>query len=108
MIERFSHRSLHRGFPGERSRLHGRKSRRSLGDSCGCAMGARFLAAALVGSIVWYAWRRHGLMLSVWVIVLRVLLWCVVASVAGKIVGILVFRSRAQRHLGEPHTLLRL
>jgi hypothetical protein len=69
-------------------------ARRSAGDSCGCAMGARFLALALIVSSAWYAWHGHMSMLSIWAIFLRILAWSFVAAMAGKVVGILFFRAR--------------
>ena len=80
--------------------LRGRRSRRPIGiarrnpgDSCGCIMGARFLAVALVFASAWYAWHWHSSMLSIWAILLRVMAWSFLAAMAGKIVGILVFRA---------------
>jgi hypothetical protein len=80
-----------------RSRFPAGIAQRNLGDSCGCAMGARFLAVALVFASAWYAWHWHSSVLSVWAILLRALLWSSLAAVAGKIVGILVFRARRRK-----------
>jgi hypothetical protein len=60
-------------------------------------MGARFLALALIVSSAWYAWHGHASMLSMWAIFLRVLAWSFVAAMAGKVVGILLFRARRGR-----------
>jgi len=81
-------------FRSRRSRLPAGLALRDPGDSCGCAMGARFLAVALVFSSAWYAWQWHSSMLSIWAIMLRVMGWSFLAAMAGKVVGILVFRAR--------------
>lgn len=62
------------------------------GDSCGCAMGARFLAVGLVASILWYVWHFPSSNLSFWAVLLRVLVWSFVAASAGKIVGLIGWR----------------
>lgn len=79
------------------SALPRRRYERNLGDSCGCAMGARFLAVALILSTAWYAWHWNASALSIWSVLLRVLIWSVVAAFVGKIVGILSFRRRRSR-----------
>jgi hypothetical protein len=80
-----------------RPRPHGRTLRRGAGDSCGCAMGTRFLAAALVACTVWYAWHWNALGLSGWAIALHMMMWCLLASGIGKIVGMLTFRFRSRK-----------
>lgn len=85
-------RTLIDSLGAKRARLPVMIARRNAGDSCGCAMGARFLAVALVVASAWYAWHWHSFMLSIWAIALRVLGWSVLASIVGKIAGILVFR----------------
>jgi hypothetical protein len=67
------------------------------GDSCGCAMGARFLATALVLASTWYICHWGSWTLSVWAILLRVMAWGFLAAVVGKIVGMLVFKFRRTR-----------
>jgi hypothetical protein len=62
-------------------------------DSCGCAMGAKFLGAALAASLAWYGW--HWKALSVWGISWRVMLITFIGAAVGKIVGIAIFRMRA-------------
>jgi hypothetical protein len=71
--------------------------RSDAGDSCGCAMGAKFLAAGLILSILWYAWPGHASSLSVGGIVLRIFLWCFLAAGAGKLVGLAGYSLRQQR-----------
>lgn len=60
-------------------------------------MGARFLAAGLIASSLWYAWRWHLSLLSLRAAILCILVWSVVASCAGKLIGILLFRQRSHR-----------
>jgi hypothetical protein len=72
-----------------------------LGDSCGCAMSARFLAATLLASLAWYAWHWHSSVPSMWAVCAR-LMASVLAAIAGKILGILLFRFPARsRRLAE-------
>lgn len=78
------------------SRLLG-TARRNQTDACGCAMGARFLAAALIASILWYAWRWQSSGLSVGAVVIRVSAWSFLASGIGKVVGIAASRRPAPR-----------
>jgi hypothetical protein len=94
--------TLIESFRVKRSGLPARISKQNQGDSCGCAMGARFLAFALVSSIVWYAWHWHSSMLSIWAILLRVLVWAFVATCIGKIVGIVEFRLRSRKSRVKP------
>jgi hypothetical protein len=61
-------------------------------DSCGCAMAARFVALGLIASIAWYGWHRVALHLTLGNLLLRVFLWSLAAGVAGKIIGLLVFK----------------
>lgn len=66
-------------------------------DSCGCAMGARFLAVGLIASIAWYGWHwlAHGL--TIWAFAVRVLLWSFVAACAGKLAGLALYSWRRRR-----------
>jgi hypothetical protein len=66
-------------------------------DACGCAMSARFLAAALVISAVWYGWRWQSSGLSLGAMLLWILVWSVLASLAGKIVGIAASKWHAHK-----------
>jgi len=77
--------------------LRSRATSWTASDSCGCAMSARFLAVALLAAIAWYAWHWRSLSLSVWALALRTLLWMFFAGTVGKVIGILVFRTRARR-----------
>lgn len=64
-------------------------------DSCGCAMGARFLGVTLVASIVWFAlhWHKYSLARAG----ARILIFAFVGAVLGKLVGIAVYRLRTRR-----------
>jgi hypothetical protein len=96
MAKTLTGHGLMESFRSRRARLPAGIARRSVGDSCGCAMGARFLAVALVFSSAWYAWQWHFSMLSIWAILLRVMGWSFLAAMAGKVVGILVIRARRE------------
>jgi hypothetical protein len=65
-----------------------RKAARS-GDSCGCAMGARFMVPGLLASAAWYGWQLHAGEVSFGGAVARVLAVTFVATSVGKIFGIL-------------------
>jgi hypothetical protein len=69
------------------------------GDSCGCAMSARFLLVAMISSLVWYVWHRHSLLLSVGGIAVRVMVCSFGAAAAGKVAGIAAYKleTRAAR-----------
>jgi hypothetical protein len=69
------------------------------GESCGCAMGAKFLAVALVFSTVWYVWRRHSLTLSAGGIVWRIVAWTFAAAMVGKATGIFLYWMKSRRRL---------
>ena len=61
-------------------------------DSCGCAMGARFMAVGLLSSAAWYVWQWQSAGLSLWSISWRIMLISFAAAAAGKIVGMIAFR----------------
>jgi ABC-type branched-subunit amino acid transport system permease subunit len=63
-----------------------------MADACGCAMSARFLGVGLVGGFGWYLW--HWPAWSFWSALWCVLLAGFAAALAGKIVGIMVFKFR--------------
>jgi hypothetical protein len=71
----------------------------SPGDSCGCEMGARFLAVALALAGVWYAWHWRVFMFAPWASLLRVFLWLFPAALAGKAVGLIAYRTRRRKSL---------
>jgi hypothetical protein len=66
-------------------------------DSCGCAMGARFLAVGMAASAIWYAWHWRDSGLSLGSVTLRVFLWSFLAAGAGKLVGIALYSWRHRR-----------
>ena len=75
--------------------MKGRKIVRGTnGDSCGCAMGAKFLAAGLIASVGWYGWQWHTHALAFGAACWRVIVISFAAAVAGKFVGIARFRMR--------------
>jgi hypothetical protein len=51
-------------------------------------MSARFLAAGLIASTVWYVLGGHSSGLSIGAISLRVMFWSFLAACIGKIIGI--------------------
>ena len=65
------------------------------GDHCGCLTGAVFLVAAFVGTTAWFAW--HHLDQDLGSIALRVLGGSMVASLAGKLIGLGLYRTRRRR-----------
>ena len=69
-------------------------SRKLSADSCGCAMGARFLGVTLVASIVWFAlhWHEYSLARAG----ARILIFTFAGAVLGKLVGIAVYRLRTR------------
>jgi hypothetical protein len=68
-------------------------------DSCGCIMGAQFLAGALVACTLWYLWHWNALRLAAWRAGMHVMLWSVFAAGTGKAVGILTYRLRSRNLL---------
>jgi len=64
-------------------------------DSCGCAMGARFLGVTLIASIVWFALHWHKYSLAR--VGIRILIFAFVGAALGKLVGIAVYRLRRRR-----------
>lgn len=67
---------------------------RANGDRCGCAMGAKFLAAGLVASLTWYGWQWHAHALALGAACWRVALVSFAAAAAGKLIGIAHSRLR--------------
>jgi hypothetical protein len=58
-------------------------------------MGAMFLGAALIFSTAWYAVHWHSSQLSRGGMLLRIALWSFLATGAGKVFGILLFRTNS-------------
>ncbi|HET7215267.1 MAG TPA: hypothetical protein VFL79_16885 [Terriglobia bacterium] len=80
----------------------------SPGDSCGCEMGARFLAVAVALASVWYAWHWPAFLFAPWASLLRVFLWLFLAAIAGKAVGIIAYlahRRKSSFRTATPHQL---
>lgn len=70
-------------------------NRTSSSDSCGCAMGARFLGGTLVASIGWFALHRHEYSLGRAGV--RILIFTFAGAILGKLAGIAVYRLRTRR-----------
>ncbi len=68
--------------------------RTSSADSCGCAMGARFLGGTLIASIAWFAWHWHEYSLARAGV--RILIFAFAGAVLGKLVGIVLYRLRGR------------
>jgi hypothetical protein len=66
-------------------------------DRCGCAMGARFMTVGLLVSAAFYGWPWRSPGLAVLSITWRVLAVTFIAAIAGKIVGILLYRRMQAR-----------
>ena len=62
-------------------------------DSCGCAMGARFLGVAFFAAVVWCVWYRQEY--SLVGAGVRILVASFVGAILGKLVGIAVYQLRA-------------
>ncbi len=75
--------------PHRRTRL----GRRSI-DSCGCAMGAKFMAVAFLVAAALYAWQFQSGETSLGGAVMRVLAVTFIATGVGKTFGILRHRWR--------------
>jgi hypothetical protein len=67
---------------------------KSRGDSCGCALSAKFMVVALAISGIYYGWRFATGDLSSPRLVSRVFLVTFVAAGIGKVIGILRHRRR--------------
>ncbi len=65
-------------------------------DSCGCALSAKFMVAALVVSVTYYGWRFGSTQVSLVGLVGRVALVTFVAAAVGKVAGILRHRWRGK------------
>jgi hypothetical protein len=65
-------------------------------------MGARFVAVALIASVLWYAWHWRFMSLPAGTVALRIFAWSVLAGFAGKLVGVLLYRIRLSQEHGAP------
>jgi hypothetical protein len=65
-------------------------------DSCGCAMGARFLAAALLLSTLWYTLRWHSSGLSIKAVLIRISVISFLSAGVGKVIGIVASKRRTR------------
>jgi hypothetical protein len=74
----------------------GRSMKSGSGDSCGCALSAKVMMAALVASGVYNGWRFGADQVSLRGLALRVFLVTLVASGVGKVIGILRHRWRGK------------
>jgi hypothetical protein len=61
-------------------------------DSCGCAMGAKFMIFGLLASAAWYGWQFHAGEVSLRGAVVHVIAVTFAAAGAGKVFGILWHR----------------
>jgi len=60
----------------------------SHGDSCGCAMGAMFMAAGLLAESFYGGWQLYAGRLAFSSFILRLLLAAFLSGAAGKVAGI--------------------
>jgi len=74
-------------------------------DSCGCAMGAKFMLFGLLASAAWYGWQFHAGEVLLGGAVVRVLAVTFAAAGAGKVFGIL--RHRWDRRTPQARMVLR-
>ena len=78
-----------------------------LDDSCGCAMGARFMIVALLIAAPSFGWLHHEHVLGAWSAVWRTFAWMFLATGAGKVLGLLLHhrlvRSVKGRLTAAPH-----
>lgn len=84
-------------FRGTRRAPHSVAPRADAGDSCGCALAAKFLAIGLIVSVTWYALPGNLYGLSIGSASLRILMWSFLAACVGKAVGILRFAMRQRK-----------
>lgn len=84
-------------------RKHPAAARTLSADSCGCAMGARFLGVALVASIGYFAW--HWREYSVARAGVRILVFAFAGAILGKVVGIAAYRLRARMSRGVTNAI---
>jgi hypothetical protein len=68
-------------------------------DHCGCAMGAKFMAVGMLLASVYYGRLCCDSELSVWVMLLKVFVSALIATGAGKMLGILLYRHQARKRV---------
>ena len=61
-------------------------------DTCGCAMGARFLIGSLVAASLWYGFTWHAYGPGIARIALRIVAWSFCGALLGKIIGMIAAR----------------
>ena len=71
-------------------------------DSCGCAMGAWFLAATTIATAAWYAWHAATAPLPLGNVALRMLGIAFTSALTGKVTGIALYRLRNRRGAMPP------
>lgn len=68
-------------------------------DHCGCAMGAKFMAAGMLLASVYYGRLCYLSELSVWAMLLKVFIIAFIATGTGKVFGILLYRHQAKKRV---------
>ena len=84
MIRMLTSGTVIESFRAKRSGLPARSMQQNLGDSCGCAMGARFLAVALTASTAWYGWCWYSSRLCIGGAFLHMMMWAFIAACVRK------------------------
>jgi hypothetical protein len=75
-------------------------------DSCGCALGAKFMAAGLLMASAYYGSQFFANELSLTAVFLRVFVVTFLAGGAGKTIGILRYRLKVKGILSSSSALL--
>lgn len=65
-------------------------------DSCGCALGAKFMGVALLASGAYYGWLFSTDQASIGDLAAGVALFTFVAASGGKVIGIIRYRLRGK------------
>jgi hypothetical protein len=76
------------------------------GDSCGCAMGARFLALGLITSSTWFLFHWSSSIHSGWSVLGRIFLVTFCAALVGKVVGIIRYKMQTNEKPNSQSTSL--
>jgi hypothetical protein len=65
-------------------------------DSCGCAMGARFMGVGFLASAVFYGWRFYENETSFSTLIIRTLIITFISAGLGKLTGISIHHLKKQ------------